>query len=173
MPKKGYKQTIQHRKNLSDVFMGWKLSEKTRKKISNTMKNRIFSAQHKKNLSKSQLGRIVSEETKKKISFSKMGKMMGKNHPRWKGRNRKKENKRNDSFYKYWVNKVKKRDNNICKLKNEDCDGYKVVHHIFAWRNYPLLRYRINNGITLCQFHHPKKRVDEIKLIPTFLKINK
>jgi hypothetical protein len=30
------------------------------------------------------------------------------------------------------------------------------------------LRYNINNGITLCQFHHPRKRVEEQRLIPFF-----
>ena len=31
-----------------------------------------------------------------------------------------------------------------------------------------ILRYSINNGITLCHFHHPRKWEDEIKLVQTF-----
>lgn len=30
------------------------------------------------------------------------------------------------------------------------------------------LRYDINNGITLCHAHHPRKRADEAKLSPYF-----
>jgi len=30
------------------------------------------------------------------------------------------------------------------------------------------LRYNIKNGITLCHFHHPKKRMEEKRLIPFF-----
>ncbi len=30
------------------------------------------------------------------------------------------------------------------------------------------LRYEVNNGIALCQFHHPRKRADEQRLILTF-----
>ncbi len=36
------------------------------------------------------------------------------------------------------------------------------------WREYPELRYNINNGITLCHAHHPRKREEEAKLSPFF-----
>lgn len=77
-------------------------------------------------------------------------------------------NERNDSGYQNWVRKVKKRDGWKCKMKNEGCSGYCIVHHILPWRDYPEERYNINNGITLCQAHHPIKKVDEQKLIPFF-----
>ena len=32
----------------------------------------------------------------------------------------------------------------------------------------PELRYQVNNGITLCQAHHPLKRAEEKRLIPFF-----
>jgi len=50
--------------------------------------------------------------------------------------------------------------------------GYKVAHHILPWRDYPEERYNINNGITLCQYHHPRKREDEQMLIPTLQGLN-
>lgn len=61
----------------------------------------------------------------------------------------------------------KKRDG-VCKLKDEKCNGYLTVHHIRSWREHVALRYKLNNGITLCQYHHPLKRVDEQRLIPVF-----
>lgn len=66
MPKKGYKLTEEHRKNLSDSHKGNVCSEETRKKISLANK-----------------GRIISEETRRKISLSSKGRktwMKGKHH---------------------------------------------------------------------------------------------
>ena len=88
----------------------------------------------------------------------------------WKGGlpNRVMSNERNNSAYKEWVRLVKKRDKNICKLKDKSCSGYNIVHHIKSWKCYPELRYKINNGITLCQAHHPKKRAEEKQLEDVF-----
>lgn len=88
----------------------------------------------------------------------------------WKGglSQRKRKNERNDSAYQDWVREVKKRDKWKCRINNEDCFGYREVHHILSWKDFPGLRYNINNGITLCQYHHPKKRIDEERLIPIF-----
>jgi len=90
----------------------------------------------------------------------------GELSPNYKGENCKKRQKRNDSAYANWKVRVKRRDDNVCQLKNENCYGHNIVHHIRGWTKYSELRYDINNGITLCQFHHPLKRKDEIKFIP-------
>ena len=96
--------------------------------------------------------------------------MIGSKNPNWKGglENRKKKDERNDSMYIEWVRKIKKRDNWGCRINNKDCVGYCIVHHILPWSEYPELRYEINNGITLCQAHHPRKRAEEKRLIPFF-----
>lgn len=75
---------------------------------------------------------------------------------------------RRSSAYSFWRREVYKRDNFKCKIDNQDCNGRIEAHHILGFTNYPELRYNINNGITLCHFHHPRKRIDEEKLIPTF-----
>jgi len=94
---------------------------------------------------------------------------MREKHWAWiKNRSILKQNKRNDPEYKQWVKQVKKRDNWKCRINNKDCYGYCEVHHILSWADYPKLRYNINNGITLCQAHHPKKRAEEKRLIPFF-----
>ena len=42
------------------------------------------------------------------------------------------------------------------------------VHHILSFTDFPELKYEINNGITLCHAHHPRKRVEEKISIPVF-----
>lgn len=97
------------------------------------------------------------------------------NHPRWIADRTKIVGRHNRSFHdsemKQWRTNVYKRDNFKCKIANQDCDGRLEAHHILGWKDYPELRYEVNNGITLCHHHHPRKRVDETKLIPTFLKL--
>ena len=93
--------------------------------------------------------------------------LSGENHYRWiKDRSFAEKNQRNDAGYSQWVIKVKKRDKGQCRLKNKDCSGYNIVHHILDWSNYPELRYKINNGIALCHTHHPRGRVKEKRLVP-------
>lgn len=94
------------------------------------------------------------------VSIRLKGKF-GKNHQAWKGGCKK--NERNDSAYHQWVRKVKARDKQTCWLNDKDCKGFNIVHHIFGWTKYPKLRYKLNNGITLCQAHH--KRVHRTRAI--------
>lgn len=88
----------------------------------------------------------------------------GEGTPHWKGEKCKKRQERNDPAYSNWVRSVKKRDSNTCRLKNKGCSGYNIVHHIKGWTKYPELRYKTNNGITLCQAHHPRRRAKEKRL---------
>jgi 5-methylcytosine-specific restriction endonuclease McrA len=78
------------------------------------------------------------------------------------------QEKRNDSEYKKWRKNVWLLDDFKCKIDNPDCAGRIEVHHIFGWTEYPELRYKTNNGITLCHAHHPKTRAEEKRLVPYF-----
>jgi 5-methylcytosine-specific restriction endonuclease McrA len=122
-----------------------------------------------------------SEETIKKILATRLrGKdsplaiigrrQIGPLNPRWiKDRSLlAKRQERNDSAYKEWRFKVWLRDNFKCKINNPDCNGKIQAHHILSWKEYPELRYEINNGITLCRAHHPRKRAEEKRLILVF-----
>ena len=112
---------------------------------------------------KNALGYKHTEEAKKKIGDSHRGEKSVNWNP---DRDAMKKNLRNDPEYQQWKKKVKKRDGNSCRFKSQKCSGYNIVHHILGWTKYPELRYNINNGITLCQYHHPRKRADEQRLIP-------
>jgi len=93
-------------------------------------------------------------------------------HPQWiKDRSTIDITKRNSVEYYHLVKKVRKRDKNSCRLKTTECSGRNAVHHIFRWAEYPELRYIINNCITLCEFHHPRKKVDERRLIPVLKRL--
>jgi hypothetical protein len=78
---------------------------------------------------------------------------------------------RNDSAYVGWRRAVWLRDNFKCKTANPNCAGRIEAHHILAWRDYPELRYQVNNGITLCHSHHPRVREEEKRLIPKFVEL--
>ena len=126
--------------------------------------------------------RKVTEETRKRMSFARNGKKhteeskykislshTGSKHYRWNpNREEVRYDRRNDPEYMQWRKKVYERDNWICRIKNENCVGRIEAHHILAWRSHPELRYEINNGITLCHAHHPRKRAEEKKLVSFF-----
>ena len=78
------------------------------------------------------------------------------------------QNERNNYKYIAWTISVKKRDNYKCRIPDINCNGRLEVHHILGWTQYVELRYKINNGITLCHAHHPRARSEEKRLIPFF-----
>jgi len=96
--------------------------------------------------------------------------LIGEKKNVWKGgiENHKKEDRRNDPAYQKWVKLVKIRDKYDCRLKDKNCSRKKIVHHILSWRKFLDCRYKINNGITLCQFHHPRAWDEEKRLISKF-----
>lgn len=131
-------------------------------------------------------GKKHTEETKQKISKTKKGsipwnkfglgyekmkeRMSGANNPAWiEDRNAlAKKQIRNDYSYIDWRRNVWLRDNFKCRIANQNCNGRIEAHHILGWTLYPELRYEINNGITLCHAHHPRKRVEEQQLALMF-----
>lgn len=118
---------------------------------------------------------LLSEESIEKMRQSALTRLIDKTkHPRYKiDRDSlvKNEKKHLDSFYKEWALKVKKRDNWKCRIQNQDCKGRLEAHHILPWRTHKNLRYEINNGITLCQAHHPKGVAEEKRLESYFMEL--
>ena len=77
-------------------------------------------------------------------------------------------NERRSPAYREWRLEVYKRDNYKCRIADNNCDGIIEAHHILGWVEHPELRYQVNNGITLCHAHHPRRRAEEKRLIPIF-----
>mgnify|MGYP001601780754 CR=1 FL=1 len=118
-------------------------------------------------MSLARIGKKASLATRKKMSIAiKNAIPRGENHYKWNpDREYIKHNKRDNvnAEYHLWARNIKRRDGWICKIKNIDCYGRLEAHHILPWSQFPELRYELNNGITLCQFHHPRTRIEETK----------
>ena len=68
MSKKGYKQTKEHKRKLSEAHRGLKHTEEAKRKIREW-----------------NIGRVMSKESRLNSSLAKKGKYSGKNNPKWKG----------------------------------------------------------------------------------------
>lgn len=154
----------------------WKLSVEQNKKKSEMMKGKnphIWTDESKKKLSESKRGSKQSLETKIKRGILVKGE---EHHSFIKDRTKLKrfnDSARDRRSYAYieWRKRVYTRDNFKCRIANTECKGRLEAHHILGYTEHPELRYEINNGITLCHFHHPKKRSEEINLSPYFQKL--
>jgi len=165
------------------------VSDETKRKIGLANKGRTVSDETKRKLKENNahywLGKKrchLSEEHKRKLSLANKGKKIpqeqlekvrGKNSWRWiKDRTKlcriSKQGERRTSAYIYWRKQVWLRDDFKCKINNSECNGKIEAHHILSWREYPELRFEINNGITLCHAHHPRFVAEEKRLISYF-----
>ena len=184
----GFINSPETRIKMSKVQTGKKLTKETKEKLKGRMpwnkgkKGEYHLWPNGRNITKetkrkmSEAKQKMSEKTKKKMSEAHKGKCKGINHWRWiidRTKLNTNRQKAYDTKYKYWMKRVKNRDNWKCKINNKDCCGRLEAHHILPWSQFPELRYEINNGITLCHFHHPRKRNDEKKLIPIFKELVK
>jgi len=160
MPRGVYKRikkiSEETRRKISEALKGRKLSEETKQKISEVRKGMKFSEKHKQNISKNNsrcwLGRKHSEESRRKMS----GVNKGEKSCFWKG-GITPENKliRCGIEYRLWREAVFARDNWTCQ-KCENRGGRLHPHHINNFADFPELRFAINNGITFCEECHKK-----------------
>lgn len=73
--------------------------------------------------------------------------------------------------YKEWRKSVYKRDKFKCQWPG--CNERKRLnaHHIKPWFDFPGLRFLVDNGITLCKYHHNSIKDQEEIYAGTFLRI--
>lgn len=107
-----------------------------------------------------------TEETKQKIIEYNTGrkrtpesiekfvkKISGKKHYKWiKDRTKISSRDRNNKS-KTWAKQIKKKYNYICCICHKK-GGELNSHHIKSWKEYPDVRYNLDNGITLCTDCH-------------------
>ena len=164
---KGKSKSEEHKKKLSIVHKGIKFSlERIRK-----MKGRIAWNKGLKGCNGIKAGfQKDNRYGYKKCSDETIKKRSGENAYQWiEDRSKlRRQDRRDNPLYGEWRIKVWTRDNFRCRIINGDCKGRIEAHHILGWAEYPELRYEVNNGVTLCHAHHPRKRAEEKRLIPIF-----
>ena len=139
---------IGHKPPLSKYWLGKKLSKKTRKKMSLSLKGRRAWNKGLKN--------IYSKEAIEKMRTFKTGKV-GKESTGWRGGRMEKysdnERIRKSIEFRLWRESVFARDNWTCQ-KYGIKGGKLNPHHINNFADYPELRTSIENGITLSEKAH-------------------
>lgn len=98
---------------------------------------------------KNKMRKIISKKAKKRLSIPE-------NNSNWQGGKTVKIRPRHTTKYKIWREQVFKRDNFTCQ-KCKKRGGKLEAHHIKSWKQYPKLRFKISNGLTLCFKCHHKK----------------
>lgn len=74
-------------------------------------------------------------------------------HPSWRGGTTKGRRKTEGTVkYRNWRMSVFRRDDFRCAMCSTNKDI--CVHHILPFADYPKLRTKLDNGVTLCQYHH-------------------
>jgi len=76
-----------------------------------------------------------------------------------------------DPVYKDWRLKVYKRDRFTCQMPRCKSKKRLQAHHIQKWSSAAILRYDINNGITLCRECHNKVTGHEQQYETLFMNI--
>lgn len=81
----------------------------------------------------------------------------GENNPCWKPPEQRIGGEamqaRNSIEYDEWRFSVYKRDRNLCEICGERKDPM-VAHHLDGFNLFPEKRFDVDNGVTLCDFHH-------------------
>jgi hypothetical protein len=150
------------KKNISKGSMGKKLSEETKKKLSETHKGKMPKFIPKNGVLFKR-GFTPWNKNKKETRIEVIKKMSEKQKGNksylWKG-GISLENKRirHGFEFRLWRESVFTRDNFACKKCGiESGCGYKIYlhpHHILNFAQFPELRFAIDNGITFCDECH-------------------
>lgn len=86
------------------------------------------------------------------------GKFIGENSPVWNERTNYKRHERATHEYIQWRSDVFRRDNYTCVCcGSRSTKGAAITlnaHHIQNWKDYPQMRYIVDNGATLCKKCH-------------------
>ena len=169
----GYIRTQKHRDIARKTRTGVKMSEFTRNKISQNRKGKGLGNKGRLGVPPWNKGKKLSEEIRKKFSISHLGqthkrhtpesrKKIGEYHKGekatfWKG-GISPINKliRSSLEYKLWREAVFKRDNYQCIWGGKEHGNRLQVDHIKPFSLFPVLRFAIDNGRTLCENCHKK-----------------
>ena len=98
--------------------------------------------------------RFIFPMVKAQIDRDKKKDTSGENHWNWKGGiTPKNQIERNSRKAKEWRRSVFIRDKFTCQICGTT-GGRLNAHHIKEWANYKDLRFKVSNGVTLCEKCH-------------------
>lgn len=152
----GKKLSPEHRAKIGLVgidnpMYGQKMSQEARDKMRLAKLGKPLSAEHRAKLSQSRRGKRFTEEHKKNLSKASSG----KNNWNWKGGITPINIKiRNSLEYKRWRTSVFRRDGYACVWGGREHGSNIHADHIKRFADYPELRFKLDNGRTLCENCH-------------------
>jgi len=131
---------------------GWKMSDEAKRKMRAAWARRKLSG-----LPHPRLGIKHTDECRARMSaIVRQRTQRGPNHYAWKGGTKViKHGDRGTPEHRSWRKSVFERDEFTCNMCMVYTGGGNLeAHHIKAYADYPELRYVVDNGITLCKYHH-------------------
>src|SRR3990167_3255116 len=156
----GHPQTEEARKIMSEKKKAYYASHpEAREALRQAHLGKAIPEEVRKKISESNDGREFSVELRKKISES----LQGEKHPNWKGGITPANMKLRSNYkYKAWRKAVLQRDNFTCLVCGQ-VGGELNADHIKQFSKFPLLRYEVTNGATLCvDCHYLKTKQDRL-----------
>lgn len=143
-------------------FEGKSLSQEHRALLSEIAKQRTGTKSPR-------YGVTLSETTRRKIANSLKGRFRGSDNSQWKGGQCYLRHTWMSRYeYKEWRAAVFARDAYTCQMCSKISKGDIQAHHIRPWRDFPKLRFEVDNGITLCEGCHLSTRGKEMDFVVQF-----
>lgn len=135
---------------------GKKMSEESRRKMSEAAKKRPSNRLGKKHTAESRAK--IAEATRQRTA-------RGERHYAYShGKHQRDKCDRRTVEYKRWRDAVYARDKYACQHCGDDRGGNLQAHHVESFADHPELRFAVENGVTLCRDCHEKLH---LKPIPT------
>lgn len=153
--RRGVPRPPEVRQKISNAHRGMKFSDEHRKNLSMSKKRFFASGGHPWNYGK-KCPQITANNKKLGLMPPEANRFRaGSDHPSWKGGISSERTKiYNSAKYKNWRKKVFERDNYICQECGATNGLGKTVflqaHHLKSFSKYPELRFKTDNGLTLC-----------------------
>ena len=169
--RRGVSPSAEHRQKISQARKGcvgpWRgktMPAEARANMSAAREGMTLSPDHRRKIGLALLGRKASESKLEKMrnrrhspeTIQKMKGRCGEKCPSWKGGiSPINAAIRNSAEGREWRESVFRRDNYTC----QDCGvkGDIHAHHINSFADFPLLRFDMDNGVTLCRECHGRR----------------